>query len=166
MPGGDLPSPQLSTPDLRCRSKIGPDFSGTWTVRNMAIANVPICETIGRDLMRRETTLVVEQTSSEIRVSRRGTDSDGRTIVNETKYSLVVGRKSSASLHGNTLTIRRAVEVLVGDRPGRADGDEEWYFKDNKETLAVNLRLHSSFVANSFVIFYKRASTDQGKAPR
>ena len=134
-------------------SKKGPDFNGNWTVQRAATANVPICNAIARDLMRREKTLTVEQSPNKLHVVRRGTDSNGQSIVNEMNYSMDAKKKSDARLHGRTLTITRNILVSVDDRTERYQSVEDWYFKEDNQTLAISL----AFRSNNYVLFYRRS---------
>ena len=150
----------------QARPAKGPDFNGTWVLYQLAEAVNPYIEAIGQDLFRTEKTLIVEQTVGEIRVSRRGSSSQGQPIVKDANYSLLGGSKSGATLHGSTLTIKRAVEAAVGNSTEKMNGEEEWSFQDNKETLLISLFVHSSKVTQSFGLYYKRARANQGKTQR
>ena len=139
-------------------AKRGPDFNGNWTVQRAATANVPICNAIARNLMSTEKALVVEQTPKSLRVVRSGTNSHGQSIVKEMNYSLEPGKKSDAQLHGRTLTITREVVVSVDGRVEKYQSVEDWYFKEDNQTLAVSL----TFRMNNYVLFYRRTPVDKG----
>jgi hypothetical protein len=157
------------------RPASGPDFNGTWTLKGLSAMAHPLIKAIGEDLARAEKILVVEQTASEIRVSRRGTTEDGRPIVRDSNYSLLSGNKGSASLHGSSLTIKRQVEALLGETTDKMDGEEEWSFRDGKETLQIVLYVRSPKITFhgysgplhcGFWMDYKRAPNNKEKMQR
>lgn len=152
------------------RPSHGPDFNGTWVIQHLYETNAPLIVDIGNDLFKTEMTLIIEQSASDIRVSRRGTNEDGRPIVKDARYNLVSGTNDSASLSGSALKIKRSIETVVQGGRLKMDAEEEWTFRDGKKTLWVELNVRSIEptvsrlrVRCGFSLAYKRAPANQSE---